>query len=159
MTSGNGQLSGVDVVVLIAPGFEEGPVTFFIEQLRQAGLAVLLTGLAPGLIRSRHGLAGRPDAVLSQLPSASAYRLVIVPGAVQCTSALLAEPRIHRLLQDTLATGGYVAVTRAAQDTVMSAGLQILIGEQRVKLQNGRTHDAFLGELLDLLMDKGTRRD
>lgn len=157
MVSGVAQLSHSDVLLLIAPGFEEGPVTYCIENMRQAGLAILLIGLSPSLIRSQHGMAVRPDALLGQLPPVMDHRLVIIPGGVQCASALLAEPRVHRLIEETVARGGYLAATMTAQEILSTAIPRLNDKHAYVKTQNGRSLREFVSELFDLFVDPATR--
>lgn len=51
----------------------------------------------------------RPDVSLGQLTPGAPSRLVLVPGSRQCTAVLLADPRVHQLLEATLEAEGYVA--------------------------------------------------
>lgn len=156
MASNSEQLSGSNVLLLIAPGFEEGPVIYFVAKMRQAGLAIQLVGLSPRLIRSQHGIAVRPDVLLGRLPSVMNHRLVIVPGGVQCVSTLLAEPRVYRLLEETITRGGFLAATLTAQELLLNSNPFLLDNSACVKTQDGRSLQEFVSELLDLFVDPAT---
>lgn len=102
------------IFILLAPGFEESTVVFCLEQMREAGLSVSLVSLSTGLVSGLHGLVLRPDYSLDQLLPGLSCRLVIVPGSRQCASSLLADPRVHHLLRNTLNGGGFIVSTTTA---------------------------------------------
>ncbi|MEW5987976.1 MAG: DJ-1/PfpI family protein [Chloroflexota bacterium] len=139
------------VFIPIAPGFEEGPVVYCLDQLREAGLAVSLVGISPGLISSLHGLTVRPDLSLEQLPAVRPRQLVIVPGGAQCASTLLADPRLYRFVEATLNSGGYVAAMQAAQPALTSVGLPAPAVAAGFVPQNGLDIAQFVTRLVHLV--------
>ncbi len=102
------------IMILLAPGFEETAVVYCLEHLREAGLPVSLVGLSAGILKGSHGLAVRPDYTLDQLLPENGPRGGIVPGGPACVSALLTDPRVHRLLDMTMQNSGFVAVLATA---------------------------------------------
>ncbi|HRQ40113.1 MAG TPA: DJ-1/PfpI family protein [Chloroflexota bacterium] len=102
------------IVILLAPGFEETAVVYCMEHMREAGLPVSLVGLSAGILKGLHGLAVRPDYSLDQLSPETVHQGVIMPGGPACVSALLTDPRVHRLLDVTIQNSGFVAVLATA---------------------------------------------
>jgi len=100
------------VIILIAPHFDEESVVGCLSDLRQQGISVSLMGVTSGLIVSERGLTLRPDTSLlvgERLVSAQRQTLII-SGGVACATAVLSDPRSHQLVQKILQTGGFVAV-------------------------------------------------
>src|SRR5690606_31885023 len=102
------------VLILLATGFEVSSVVFCVSQIREAGLPISLVGLSAGILKGLHGLAIRPDYSLEQLPQGGGYAGVIIPGTPQCVAALLADPRVHHLVQKTLEEQGLFSAMATA---------------------------------------------
>ncbi len=112
------------ILIVLASGFEEAAIVYCLDHMREAGLPISLVGLSAGILKGLHGLAVRPDVSLDQLSPDAAYRGVIVPGGQQCISALLTDPRFHRLLDTTLQHEGFVAAMATAVPLLSQYGIQ-----------------------------------
>ena len=109
--------------VFLAAGFEEETVVALLCQLRDAGLPVSLIGLSLQPLSGTHGVMLCPDKVLTDLPKDTTFRLIVIPGNGRCAHALLISPGFHRLLKNTLADDGYVAVLDTAVPALDAAGI------------------------------------
>ncbi|HRQ36811.1 MAG TPA: DJ-1/PfpI family protein [Chloroflexota bacterium] len=113
-------LTAPQVIILIAPHFDEGSVVGCLSELRQQGISVSLMGVTSGLIGSEHGVTLRPDSSLltgDRLVSSRKQALVIAGGAA-CAAAILSDPRSHELIRQILQTDGYVAALSGAEGLV-----------------------------------------
>lgn len=110
------------VLILLASGFEEVPVVYCLGQMREAGIGVALVGLSGGPVGSTHGLVVKPDCSLEQVPQTVPYKLIILPGDKECVSALVADPRVHRLMSQTVGNDGYVGVMPVAETVLRTGG-------------------------------------
>ena len=111
------------VIILIAPHFDEESVVCCLSELRQQGISVSLMGVTSGLIVSERGLTLRPDTSLlvgDRLVSAQRQALVIAGGDA-CAAAILSDPRSHELMRQILQTDGYVAALSGAEGLVREA--------------------------------------
>jgi putative intracellular protease/amidase len=111
------------VIILIAPHFDEGTAVACLSELRRQGISVLLMGVTSGLIGSECGLTLRPDTSLlagDRLVSSRKQALVIAGGAA-CAAAILTDPRSHELIRQILQTDGYVAALSGAEELVQEA--------------------------------------
>lgn len=111
------------VVILIAPGYDELAVATCVNEFRQAGLAVAIVSTIAGLIASIHGLSIRPDELIDRRATAPVPRLIILPGSSGCAEILLSDPRVHRLMARTRESGGIVATLASANAAAAEAGL------------------------------------
>ncbi|MCL7453851.1 MAG: DJ-1/PfpI family protein [Anaerolineae bacterium] len=107
---------------MLAPGFEETEVSTITRLLRRSGHPIALVGLAAGPVRGAYGLSLRPDRVLSEVETASP-RAVVLPGGIQASRRLGADPRVHLLVRRVVDQGGYVAALESAYAVLLSAGL------------------------------------
>ncbi len=137
-----------DILILITQGFEEEAVVRCLSQMRQASLPVSLVGLSAGLISSRHGLVMLPDYSLEQLSPVTVPKMVLIPGGRQCVLALLADPRVHKLLKEILEHGGYVASTSNAQSVLAEAGIPCSDQAANFFPQEGRKMDDYIKQLI-----------
>lgn len=146
----NGSLA--KVIILIAPGFEERGVVYFLAGLREAGLPVSLVSLSAGLVTGLHGLPVRPDYTMEQLIPDLPGRMVIIPDGQQCVSALLADPRVHRLLDSTVRDEGHVATTILAGQLLAQAGIPANGAAARFVSQGDQGIADFTNQLINLLL-------
>jgi len=147
---GNGSLA--KVIILIAPGFEERGVVYFLASLRETGLPVSLVSLTAGLVTGLHGLTIRPDQTMEQVVLDLPGRMVIVPDGQQCVSALLADPRVHRLLNSTVRDEGHVATTILAGQLLARAGIPANGAADRFIKQGDQGIVDFTNQLINLLL-------
>ncbi len=140
------------VVILVAPDFEEAPLVHCLSQMRGGGLTVLLVSAVAGLISSRYGLTIRPDVLIDQVLLAAPPRLVIVSGGRACALALMADPRIHQLIDTALSSGGYIAATATAQAAVTGAGVPTPSLKARFMTQGRLEPGDFVSRLANLAL-------
>jgi 4-methyl-5(b-hydroxyethyl)-thiazole monophosphate biosynthesis len=110
------------VYVLLAPGFEEADVSTVTRTLRRSGLSVAVVGLTASPVRGAYGLSLAPDWALSEVEM-DQPQAVVLPGAIQATRHLNADPRIHILLRRVADAGGYVMAFDTAYTVLRSARL------------------------------------
>jgi 4-methyl-5(b-hydroxyethyl)-thiazole monophosphate biosynthesis len=110
------------VYVLLAPGFEEADVSTVTRSLRRTGLPVAVVGLTAGPIRGAYGLSLASDLTLSEVETESP-QAVVLPGGVQASRHLGADPRVHGLLRRVVGRGGYVVALESAYTVMRSAGV------------------------------------
>lgn len=114
------------VVILLAPGFEEGPTIFCADRMREAGIRVSLVGLAAGAIPGIHGIVVFPDYSLEQLPDRQSIHLLVIPGGGPCVSSLLMDPRVHHLFDQVIRNQGKIALMATAERPLRRAGISPL---------------------------------
>lgn len=140
------------VLILLAPGFEEGSVVYCLGRLREAGLPVALVGLSAGLLNGSHGLTVRPDHSLETLPLIPGHKVVLVPDGKECVSALLADPRVHKLIETTIANFGLIVAMPVAESMLRQVGFITLSTESFFVLQKDTALDVFASYLLNLIV-------
>jgi 4-methyl-5(b-hydroxyethyl)-thiazole monophosphate biosynthesis len=130
------------IYVMLAPGFEEGDVSTVTRSLRQSGFSVAIVGLTVGPIRGAYGLSLASDQPLSEVET-EAPQAVVLPGGVQASRQLSADPRVHHLLRRVVDRGGYVVAIESAYTVLRSAG--VLPGE-RPQAGNGSAGEPDWGQ-------------
>lgn len=104
-----------NILVLLAPGFEEGSAIYCVDQLRERGLPVSLVSLSNELVHSNHGVFIKPDLTLDEASEMEdKLGLVIIPGGSSSTTSLMTDPRIHRLLNNLKRQSGFMAAMETA---------------------------------------------
>lgn len=101
------------VFIVLADGFAEESIVTCLCRLRDAGLEVDVVGPGGGLIKGGHGLWIRPDLSLEQmepevLVTTVPHALVLCGGG--CSIRLMADPRVHRVMAQTLQQTGLVVI-------------------------------------------------
>ena len=139
-----------NVCILIADGFEEKLVVTCLSHMREAGIAVLLVGLIPGLVESHCGLKVRSDISIDRLPDFGKLQLVLVPGGRRCASTLVSDPRTHRLIEATLEQGGFVAAAPEAHMALAKTGIPALSAVSRFLKQDHLEVPEFVNRLVNL---------
>ena len=142
MTSGSYHTGGG--LLLICDGFEEAATIDCLHTLRDAGMAMTLVGLAAGLVTGSRGITVQPDLSLDQLERDSAPWLVVIGGGRRCLKMVLADPRVHRLVQATAESGGTVAVMGTPSEDAETLLRVPLLSQGRLSVQE------FTGRLLKL---------
>ncbi|PIE80598.1 MAG: hypothetical protein CSA11_07575 [Chloroflexi bacterium] len=146
------QLTSKKVIVLLAPGFEEGSAIYCLDRLREAGVPVSLVGVSAGLISGAHGVSVRPDCTLGQVMDVPSPKIVFIPDGSISVSTLLADPRVHRLLAATVKNDGAIAALPAAAS--MLDGMEVEGGtavSPLVTPSDGGL-DQFADQLINLVM-------
>lgn len=109
------------VIILIAPYFDEESVVACLSELRQQGIPVSLMGVTSGLIGSEYGLTLKPDTSLLVSAKLVSRRkqMLVISGGTECATAILSDPRSHQLIQGILQTDGYVAALSWSDECVL----------------------------------------
>jgi 4-methyl-5(b-hydroxyethyl)-thiazole monophosphate biosynthesis len=100
----------MNVVVLLAPGFEELEAVTIVDVLRRAGISVLLAGIADPPIVGGHGIKLMPD-------------ILVLPGGNPGYLNLERDQRVLRLIRAAYKAGKYVAAICAAPHVLGVAGI------------------------------------
>jgi putative intracellular protease/amidase len=140
------------VLILVAHGFEEEFTVCCLSRMREAGLNVSLVGFSAGLIGSLHGLQMRPDLSLEKAMAEQPAEMVVLPGGTYAVSALLTDPRVHRMLKATWTAGGIIAASHVAQSVLTKQGL---LPEQMLScmhVQQELNATEFAQQLITLLL-------
>ena len=138
-----------EVFILLAPGFEEGSTIYCLDRLREAGILVSLVGLSAGLISGAPGVTVRPDRTLGQVSDGTPPHMILVPDGKKAVSALLADPRVHRLLSATIEGNGKIAAMPAAAAMLGEGGIGL---ETAPIIQSNGSLDEFAGQLINLII-------
>lgn len=110
------------VHVLVFDGFADWEPSYALSQIRQTGAAAVVSvGMTHHAVRSMGGLTVVPDVTVEQvLPEQ--VRLFLLPGGDQWESGGI-DPRLVRLLEDSMDAGMPLAAICAATTAVARAGL------------------------------------
>ncbi len=133
------------VIILIAPHFDEESVIACLSELRRQGISVSLMGVTSGLIGSENGVTLRPDSSLlaGEKLVSTRRQLLILSGGADCAAAILTDPRSHQLIQQILDTNGYVAALSWPDELVRPEWESRFIG------QGGVETAVFVQQLVD----------
>ena len=140
-----------DVLILIAPRFDEKAVVYCLSELRKQGLAVVLVSVTSSMVDSARGLTLRPDKSLADTNElASAKRqLLILAGGAECAAAILSDPRSHQLVQRILQTDGAVAAMSQTYELALETGMDL---SERFLRQGGMETAVFVQQLIDRIL-------
>lgn len=101
------------IYVLLADGLEEIEALAPVDFLRRANLPVTTVALRGDGVLGAHAIRILADATLSEVDFSDADAIVL-PGGLNGTLNLDADPRVERLLSDVAASGGVLAAICAA---------------------------------------------
>ncbi|NDY42400.1 DJ-1/PfpI family protein [Dissulfurirhabdus thermomarina] len=110
------------VLLLLAQGFEELEAVTVIDILRRAGVEVVAAGLEPGPVTSARGVVLVPDAALDEVLDRD-FDLVVLPGGLEGTDRLAADPRVAELLRRRIHENRPVGAICAAPTVLERHGL------------------------------------
>ena len=139
------------VFILAAPGFEESQTIHHLSALREKGIPTSLIGLSCQGVHGRHGITINPDYALSDLKSTQSGALVLIPGGRQCISRLTADPRVHDLINNTLANNGVLAATKSAEPILEDTCFRSLLNGRHYHPQGDMELNEFSDYLIDLI--------
>ena len=145
------KLTEGSVLVLLASGFEEEQIVHYTTYMRKNDVPASLIGLSPQQVSGTHGLSFQPDYSLNQLPCQETYPLVLMLGGYDYLACLMADPRVHQLIDDTFAGEGYVAAAETVEAIIPYTNAKTLLQEQRFITQKNRSHDEFAQYLVGLV--------
>ena len=110
------------VLVPLAQGCEELEAVTIIDLLRRAGIEVVTAGLDDAPIKASRGTTLVADTTLDAVAGQD-FDLVVLPGGQPGATHLNADERVHALLRQQAAQGGWCAAICAAPLVLASAGL------------------------------------
>ena len=111
-----------NVLVPLAPGFEEIEAITVIDILRRAGLNVIVAGTLPGPIEASRKTKHLPDCLLANV-NADSLDLIVLPGGQPGTDNLRADPRIRRIIETLRQRNKPIAAICAAPGILAGCGL------------------------------------
>ncbi len=111
------------VLLPLATGFEEIEAVTVIDVLRRAEIEVTVAGLIPGPLVGSRGIRLHPDTTLDEVDP-NGFDLVVLPGGLGGTEAMMADPRLLDLLRAHRAAGRTIAAICAAPMVLVAAGLE-----------------------------------
>lgn len=114
-----------NVLILLAPRFEEVGALLCTSELRGRGFNVALLGLGAGPVESACGITLWPDATLAEWETllSETPQLLVLAGGTSSAALALADPRTHRLIGQVLAGGGHVAALLESERLFHESGL------------------------------------
>ena len=101
------------VLVLLAPGFEEIEAVTVVDILRRAGIHVVIAGTVDGPISAARGVKMLADISIDQV-TASTFDMVVLPGGGEGTAHLGRDKRVQRILEEAIKGEKLVAAICAA---------------------------------------------
>jgi len=110
----------MNVVVLLAPGFEELEAVTIVDVLRRAGISVLLAGIAPPPIEGGHGIKVMTDLSIDDVTT---YDALVLPGGNPGYLNLERDQRVLKLIRAAYDAGKYVGAICAAPHVLGVAGI------------------------------------
>ena len=110
------------VLVPLAPGFEEIEAITVIDVLRRAGAKVTVAGTQAGPIEGSRGIRVTADKLLQEV-HAEQFDLMVLPGGAKGVENLRLHPRVIPLLKEFFAEHKLVGAICAAPSLLAGAGL------------------------------------
>lgn len=111
-----------NILIILAPGFEEIEAITVIDILRRAGFHVTVAGTQPGPIVASRQTKHLPDVLLDEV-RAEQFDAVVLPGGQPGTTHLRNDPRVRQLLEQFHARQRPIAAICAAPTVLASLGL------------------------------------
>ncbi len=111
-----------NTLVPLAQGCEELEAVTIVDLLRRAGIDVVTAGLDERPVKASRGITLIPDTTIDAVLEKT-FDMVILPGGLPGADYLDRDPRIRKLLQQTVEQGGYAAAICAAPKVLANAGL------------------------------------
>ena len=111
-----------NVLVALAPGFEEIETITVVDILRRAGAKVFLAGTEEGAIEGSRGVRILADIGLESAPSQD-WDLLVLPGGQPGTDNLLKNFRVLEIVKQMNVKNRFIAAICAAPLVLQSAGI------------------------------------
>lgn len=131
-----------DVLLILAPGFEEIEAIAPADILRRAELSVVMASTIEGAVTGRCGIKLLADATLTDVLDEE-FRMILLPGGAKGTEALCEDQRVIELIKRYAQRSRYIAAICAAPKVLSRAGIL----EGRCVTSHPTVHDA-LGEAI-----------
>ncbi|MBE7415416.1 MAG: DJ-1/PfpI family protein [Deltaproteobacteria bacterium] len=110
-----------EVLVPIAPGFEEIEALTVVDILRRAGARVVMAGTVPGPIEGRSGIRVLADASMDDV--GADFEMIVLPGGALGAENLKKDARVGGLISALMDRGGKVAAICAAPAVLSAIGV------------------------------------
>src|SRR5665647_961439 len=110
----------MNVVVLLAPGFEELEMVTIVDVLRRAGISVVLAGIVPPPIEGGHGIKVITDLSIDDVGT---YDALVLPGGNPGYINLERDQRVLKLIRAAYDAGKYIGAICAAPHVLGVAGI------------------------------------
>jgi protein deglycase len=110
----------MNVVVLLAPGFEELETVTIVDVLRRARIPVLLAGIAAPPVEGGHGIKIMTDISIDDVKTCDA---LVLPGGNPGYLNLERDQRVLKLIRQAYDAGKYVGAICAAPHVLGVAGI------------------------------------
>ncbi len=110
----------MNVLVLLAPGFEEIETVTIVDVLRRAGITTVLVGISTPPIPGAHGIKLMSDASVDAIGD---YDAIVLPGGNPGYLNLERDPRVLKLIQNAYGAGKYIGAICAAPHVLGEAGI------------------------------------
>ncbi len=110
----------MNVVVLLAPGFEEIETVTLVDILRRAGITTVLAGISSPPIPGGHGIKVMSDASIDEIGE---FDAVVLPGGNPGYLNLERDQRVHTLVREAYKAGKYIGAICAAPHVLGEAGI------------------------------------
>jgi len=112
----------LNVLVLLANGFEEIEAISIVDILRRAGIVVTLAGVETMQAVGAHEIGVKADRLLEGL-SADEFEMIILPGGVAGTEVLMLNSNVQQILKDFEAKNLLIGAICAAPLALDKAGV------------------------------------
>jgi 4-methyl-5(b-hydroxyethyl)-thiazole monophosphate biosynthesis len=112
-----------NVLVPLAPGCEELEAVTLIDILRRSGAQVVAAGLDANPVKASRGVIFVADSTLDAAITGKMHDMIVLPGGMAGTHALIACTPLLSYLRDVFDAGNYVAAICAAPLVLGKAGL------------------------------------
>lgn len=111
-----------NILIPLAPGFEEIEALTVVDILRRAGALVVTAGLASGPIEGRNGIRVIPDAALDDVKE-EAFHMLVLPGGAKGTENLKKDKRVIDIIKKFHGDNRLIAAICAAPTVLSVAGV------------------------------------
>jgi 4-methyl-5(b-hydroxyethyl)-thiazole monophosphate biosynthesis len=114
-----------NVIVFLAPGFEEVEALTVVDYLRRIkSIRVDMVAIGDSLmVFGRHQIAVKADHHIDDLQNLDAYTAVVIPGGMPGAANLRDDPRVIKIVSDMAAAGKVVAAICAGPIVLAKAGI------------------------------------
>lgn len=116
-----------EVLLALAPGFEEIEAITVIDILRRAKIKVIVAGLEKGLIEGAHGIRVQPDRYIEDVflnPAHDTFfHMMVLPGGMPGTENLKKSETVIRAVRNHDYFRCYLAAICAAPTVLAEAGV------------------------------------
>ncbi len=129
-------------LVLLAPGFEEIETVTVVDILRRAGIEVTVAGTMDGPLSGRSQIRILPDVLMDTVMDGS-FDLLVLPGGQPGTRNLGRDPRVQKIISDTVKKEGLIAAICAAPSILSNYGF--------LKGKTVTSHPSVQSELKDVV--------